>query len=57
MAKHRVNAKIIVDGVEAGSEEEAVVRVAEIFSGTLIVVSATATKLSKTDIARRKQQG
>ena len=57
MGEYRVAAKIIADKVEAGSKEEAVKRFAQTFSATLIVVSATATKLSKTDIARRKQQG
>ena len=49
MAKFRVNAKVIIDGVEAGSGEEAVARVAQAFSATLMVISATARPALKSD--------
>ena len=42
MRKYRVSAKVIIDDVVANSEKEAVDRVAQIYSQTLIVISATA---------------
>ena len=47
MGTYRVNARVIADDVDAGSPEGAVEKFARTFSGTLMVISATAKPARK----------
>ena len=49
MEEYRVAARVIADGVKAGSEAEAVKRFAQTFSATLMVMSASARPALKSD--------